>query len=102
MTPATPVESDSQGRQVRGRPLGVYIHFPWCLSKCPYCDFFSVATDHAIPHELYADAVIAEFDRRMQLLAPSTIRSLYLGGGTPSLWEKGALGRVISHVHAAC
>ena len=84
----------------RGRPLGVYIHFPWGLSKCPYCDF-SVATHSAIPHEDYADAVISEFDRRFCALEPATITSIYVGGGTPSLWKTNALGRVLEHLRTA-
>lgn len=83
---------------MRGRPLGVYIHFPWCLSKCPYCDFFSVATQNEIPHDAYADAVIDEFKRRIDALEPATLRSIYFGGGTPSLWNADALGRVIRQV----
>jgi oxygen-independent coproporphyrinogen-3 oxidase len=70
------------------------------LSKCPYCDFFSVADNGAIPHDLYANAVIAEFDRRIQVLEPAAQSSLYFGGGTPSLWNKAALGRVVSHVRS--
>jgi putative oxygen-independent coproporphyrinogen III oxidase len=98
MSIAKSPESELLERMPEGRPLGVYIHFPWCLSKCPYCDFFSVATQSVIPHQAYADAVISEFDRRFRAIEPAAIKSLYLGGGTPSLWEADALGRVISHI----
>ncbi len=101
MSIAKPLESDTGEPSLRGRPLGVYIHFPWCLSKCPYCDFFSVATRSTIPHELYADAVISEFDRRFYALKPAMIKSVYIGGGTPSLWELNALGRVLRHLQCA-
>ena len=48
------------------RPVGVYVHFPYCLQKCPYCDFTSYATARPdVPHDAYADAVVAELDRRL-------------------------------------
>jgi oxygen-independent coproporphyrinogen-3 oxidase len=100
MSIAQPPELEIGEASLGGRPLGVYIHFPWCHSKCPYCDFFSVATRDAIPHDRYADAVIAEFDRRIEELEPTSLRSVYFGGGTPSLWEDAALGRVINHIFA--
>ena len=68
--------------------FGVYLHFPYCLSKCPYCDFASVAG--APPHERYAKAVAREAALRAQEAAGRVAGSLYLGGGTPSLWEPGA------------
>ena len=81
-------------------PLGLYVHFPWCLRKCGYCDFASVpAAREAIPHRAYADAVIAELEARLEALAPSVpIATLYVGGGTPSLWEPAELLRVIAAV----
>jgi oxygen-independent coproporphyrinogen-3 oxidase len=98
MSIAKSPENELREPSNQGRPLGVYIHFPWCLSKCPYCDFFSIATQSVIPHEAYADAVITEFDGRFRAIEPATIRSLYFGGGTPSLWEVNAVGRVIRHI----
>lgn len=98
MSIAKPPEIELVKAVSRGRPLGVYIHFPWCLSKCPYCDFFSVATQSVIPHQAYAAALISEFDCRIRAIEPASITSLYFGGGTPSLWEAGALGRVIRHI----
>ena len=78
------------------RALGIYVHFPWCLRKCGYCDFLSVAADRsAIPHHAYADSVVAELDRRISLVRPASLRSVYIGGGTPSLWSPAAVGRVL-------
>jgi oxygen-independent coproporphyrinogen-3 oxidase len=79
------------------RPLGVYVHFPWCLKKCPYCDFLSVAAARdAIPHRAYADAVLRELSARLPLLAPRyRLESIFFGGGTPSLWQTDELGRVL-------
>jgi len=98
MSIAKSPESDPNQPSPRGRPLGIYIHFPWCVSKCPYCDFFSVATHGTIPHEAYADAVIAEFDVRLRDIAPANIKSFYFGGGTPSLWEPDSVARVLHHM----
>ena len=75
------------------------MHFPWCLKKCPYCDFLSVASEpSAIDHRRYADAVIAELGARARWLAPGRVGSVFFGGGTPSLWEPRELGRVLSAV----
>jgi oxygen-independent coproporphyrinogen-3 oxidase len=76
--------------------MGVYVHFPWCVQKCPYCDFLSIPAERAvIPHTAYADAVLAEFERRRRTSAPRFLRSVFFGGGTPSLWEPRELGRVL-------
>jgi putative oxygen-independent coproporphyrinogen III oxidase len=78
----------------------VYVHFPWCLAKCPYCDFVSYAAEsRAIAHAAYADAVIREMDARAPELAGRRIGSVFFGGGTPSLWEAHELGRVLARVH---
>lgn len=80
------------------KPLGVYVHFPWCLKKCPYCDFLSVAAAREnIPHEDYADAVLRELAARLPLLDPSyRLETIFFGGGTPSLWATDQLGRVLA------
>ena len=78
-------------------PLHVYVHFPWCLRKCPYCDFLSVPGDPAdIPHRRYADAVLAELERRAETLAARPLGSIFIGGGTPSLWDPAELARVVT------
>ncbi len=83
----------------------VYVHFPYCLAKCPYCDFVSYkAAPAAIDHEGYADAVLRELEaRRAPFLAALAakggeprIGSIFFGGGTPSLWEPRSLGRVLA------
>lgn len=81
------------------RPFGVYVHFPWCLRKCPYCDFLSVASSReAIPHAAYASAVLDELERRARDLGPRELRSVFFGGGTPSLWDPRELGRVLDAI----
>ena len=82
--------------------LGVYVHFPWCLAKCPYCDFFSLAAERdAIPHREYADAMLRELERRAVDLPNRRLSSVFFGGGTPSLWEPAELGRVLRAIRAA-
>ncbi len=79
----------------------IYVHFPWCLAKCPYCDFVSYATERdAIDHVGYADAVLREARARAAYLASSRpaalqVASVFFGGGTPSLWDPRELGRVL-------
>ena len=83
------------GRLRPGEPLGVYVHFPFCGVRCPYCDF-AVDTRADIPHDRYADAVIAEIGaRRGWYDGAGALASIYFGGGTPGLWRPDALGRVI-------
>lgn len=73
----------------------IYVHFPWCLAKCPYCDFVSYAKEREdIDHDGYADAVIREAERRARTFG-GRIGSVFFGGGTPSLWDPRALGRTL-------
>ena len=80
--------------------LAVYVHLPWCLQRCPYCDFATEAINPSrIPHARYADAVVRELGLRLDALPPGArARTLFFGGGTPSLWEPADLGRVIAAV----
>ena len=79
------------------RKCSVYVHFPWCLEKCPYCDFVSYKTPReAIDHARYADAVLREAELRAAGLAGRRVASVFFGGGTPSLWEPTELGRVLA------
>ena len=79
------------------RPTSVYVHFPWCLAKCPYCDFVSYVTP-AIDHEGYADAVLRELETRAPLGQGRRVESVFFGGGTPSLRDSRALGRVLAAI----
>ena len=91
----------SSGRLRPGEPLGVYVHFPFCSVRCPYCDF-AVDTRAEIPHDAYADAVIAELGARAGWFAGAgPLVSIYFGGGTPGLWRPDALGRVLDAARAA-
>jgi len=93
-----PQQNGASALTGQGRPLGVYVHFPWCISKCPYCDFFSVGNRAGIEHEVYANAVINELYQRHEAMRPVGLESIYFGGGTPSLWDEAQVQRVIEHV----
>ncbi len=75
--------------------VGVYLHFPWCRKRCPYCDF-AVETGEP-PHASYANAILDELAARADAF-PGELVSIYLGGGTPSLWEVAQLARAIAAV----
>lgn len=81
------------------RPLGVYVHVPFCSARCPYCDF-AIDTRAAIPHDAYADAVAGELAARAPWFSPAghapTLRSIYFGGGTPGLWRPDCLARIVA------
>ncbi|HET7501104.1 MAG TPA: coproporphyrinogen-III oxidase family protein [Kofleriaceae bacterium] len=78
-------------------PLGVYLHYPWCRKRCPYCDF---AVEVGPPaHEAYLDAIVRELALRGPAFSGELV-SIYLGGGTPSLWRPDCIARAIEHVRA--
>ena len=79
--------------------FGIYVHFPYCLSKCPYCDFASRA-EAVIPQERYTSAVLRELRARAAQFPGREAVSVYFGGGTPSLWEPPLLGRVLREIRA--
>ncbi len=82
--------------------LSVYVHFPWCLRKCPYCDFATSPLERdRIPHVGYADALIRELAFRAPEAAGQRLFSVFFGGGTPSLWEPRELGRVLAAIRGA-
>lgn len=92
----------ASGKSSAVRPTSVYVHFPWCLAKCPYCDFASAAIRRDnVPHVAYADAVLRELELRSAALAGRTLASVFFGGGTPSLWDPSELGRVLRAIRGA-
>jgi len=105
-SPERPRQGESAaGRGPRARAASrttsVYVHFPWCLQKCGYCDFLSVATPKdAIEHSRYSAAVQAELERRLAELTGQPLESIFFGGGTPSLWNAGDLAEVLSAIRA--
>jgi len=76
-------------------PLSLYVHLPWCVRKCPYCDFNSHQGKGALPFEDYIDALIRDLDQDLPLVWGRTVHSVFFGGGTPSLFPPEAIDRFL-------
>ena len=81
-------------------PLSLYIHFPWCVRKCPYCDFNSHALRGDEDERAYIDALLRDLDFEISLISTRPIQSLFIGGGTPSLISAGGVSRLLEGVAA--
>lgn len=79
-------------------PLALYAHFPWCVQKCPYCDFNSHKAPGQIPEQRYVDALLEDLSLDLQGLAPRPLVSIFMGGGTPSLFGPDAIGRLLEGI----
>ena len=76
-------------------PLAAYVHIPWCVRKCPYCDFNSHAAGAELPEAAYVDALLADLDEDLEQVQGRRLSSIFFGGGTPSLFSAPALGRIL-------
>ena len=76
-------------------PLSLYVHLPWCVRKCPYCDFNSHEGRGTLPFEPYVDALLADLDFDLPLVWGRTVHSVFFGGGTPSLFPAAAIDRFL-------
>ena len=81
-------------------PLALYIHIPWCIRKCPYCDFNSHERRGEIPEARYADALIADLEFALPSIWGRRVGSVFFGGGTPSLFSAEAIDRILAGVRA--
>ena len=81
-------------------PLSIYIHLPWCVAKCPYCDFNSHALKGEVPEDAYVDALLADLELDLPRVWGRTVHSVFLGGGTPSLFSAQAIDRLLAGVRA--
>lgn len=80
-------------------PLSLYIHIPWCVRKCPYCDFNSHARQDALPEQDYIQALSQDLSaERERLQSPRPLHSIFIGGGTPSLFSAEAIGQILTDV----
>lgn len=79
-------------------PLSLYIHIPWCVRKCPYCDFNSHEAKQDIPEAAYVDALIQDLEQSTPLIWGRKIHSVFFGGGTPSLFSGESIYKILSHV----
>jgi oxygen-independent coproporphyrinogen-3 oxidase len=87
--------NNSPGGGFQLPPLALYIHIPWCVRKCPYCDFNSHAAGPSLPEEEYVDALLADLDADREHIHSRELTSIFFGGGTPSLFSAKALGRLL-------
>jgi oxygen-independent coproporphyrinogen-3 oxidase len=81
-------------------PLGLYVHLPWCLRKCPYCDFNSHEAGDTIPEDRYLDALRADLEASLPQVWGRTVHTVFLGGGTPSLFAPASIDRLLADVRA--
>ncbi len=81
-------------------PLSLYVHLPWCVRKCPYCDFNSHELRGEMPEAAYVDAVIADLDSALPSVWGRCVHSVFFGGGTPSLFSAAAIERLLSAFRA--
>ena len=82
-------------------PLSLYVHLPWCIRKCPYCDFNSHEMRTAdLPEQRYLDSLIADLEAALPLIWGRTVHSIFIGGGTPSLFSPDAIDRLLGGIRA--
>jgi len=81
-------------------PLALYVHLPWCIKKCPYCDFNSHENGGALPEDAYLQALREDIAAALPLIWGRTVHSVFIGGGTPSLFSPDAIARLLSDVRA--
>jgi len=81
-------------------PLSIYVHMPWCVRKCPYCDFNSHAAPAQLPQARYVDCLLEDLDHDLQWAQGRTVESIFFGGGTPSLFAPDEIGRVLAALRA--
>jgi putative oxygen-independent coproporphyrinogen III oxidase len=80
-------------------PLSLYIHLPWCVRKCPYCDFNSHEARGSLPEELYINALIQDLEENLPAIWGRRLSSIFFGGGTPSLFSAQGIERILTEVN---
>jgi putative oxygen-independent coproporphyrinogen III oxidase len=101
--PATTVQAPAAGSSLRLAalpPLSLYVHVPWCVRKCPYCDFNSHELREALPDGAYVDALVADLERALPSVWGRRVHSIFFGGGTPSLFPAEAIDRLLAAFRA--
>ncbi|MFN4361090.1 MAG: radical SAM family heme chaperone HemW [Hylemonella sp.] len=82
-------------------PLSLYVHLPWCLKKCPYCDFNSHEMRAGeLPEQRYLDALVADLEAALPLIWGRSVHSIFIGGGTPSLFSPASIDRLLADIRA--
>ena len=96
--PAQPASATLEFR--KSPPLSLYVHVPWCVQKCPYCDFNSHEAGATIPERQYVDALIADLQSALPLIWGRPVQTVFFGGGTPSLLSPAAIDELIAAFRA--
>ena len=94
------VASPSRPRFAALPPLALYVHIPWCIRKCPYCDFNSHEAKGEAPEAAYVDALVADLEFALPSIWGRRIMSVFIGGGTPSLFSAASIDRLLAAVRA--
>ena len=81
-------------------PLALYIHIPWCIRKCPYCDFNSHESPNSLPEQAYVDILLNDLEHHLPEVWGRRLSSIFIGGGTPSLFSASSIDRLLSGIHA--
>ncbi|QCO71090.1 radical SAM family heme chaperone HemW [Buchnera aphidicola] len=76
-------------------PISLYIHIPWCLKKCGYCDFYSYVSKESIPEKKYVEHLLKDFEKDLYLINDREINTIFIGGGTPSLLQSDSIKKLI-------
>ena len=87
-------------RQLRLPPLSLYIHIPWCVRKCPYCDFNSHQREGELPEQEYITALLRDFKQSLHYVQGRQIQTVFFGGGTPSLFSAAAYERLLAELQS--
>ncbi len=95
---AVPVADPTRIRLPQLPPLALYVHIPWCLRKCPYCDFNSHEKQGEVPEDAYVDALVADLESVLPQVWGRRVHTIFVGGGTPSLFTPAAIDRLITAV----
>lgn len=81
-------------------PLSLYIHIPWCIKKCPYCDFNSHQINGELPEEAYVQALLKDLENELPTIWGRRLESIFIGGGTPSVFSAEAIDKLLSGLRA--
>ena len=79
-------------------PLSLYIHIPWCVQKCPYCDFNSHSQKSALPESAYIACLLDDLENDLAYVQGREISSIFFGGGTPSIFSSDGIAKIIAGV----